>query len=207
MKDIFTLKKLWKVVSGATQKPRASSPPTPVELKAQEQVDDVDKQDLTMIRMSVSDDRLSHVKDAMTSKQPWDSLKSIIEIMNESRVLYLRNELYQMRMSKGDSITNHIARIKYLKAQLNVVGELVRPKELVPITLNNLPNSYEMFVTSLTTTSRVSTITFEELCGMLLQQEQSLKKFNGEGNSMENSFAAKWKGKSTQPKFQSSQNW
>eukprot|EP01018_Ginkgo_biloba_P030352 Gb_38678 [translate_table: standard] len=164
---------------GVTQKLGASTPPTPAELKTQDQFDDVDQEALTMICMSMSDDCLSHVKDATTSKKAWDSLKSIYETMNESRVLYLRNELFGMRMFERDLITSHIARIKNLKEQLIVVGESIRPKELVHITLNNLPRSYKMFATDLTTTSRVSTITFEELSG-------------------------KWKGKSKQPKFQSS---
>eukprot|EP01018_Ginkgo_biloba_P035506 Gb_15115 [translate_table: standard] len=109
MKDIFILKKLWKVVFGVAQKPKASTPPTPDESKAQEQFDDGDQEPLTMIQMSMNDDYISHVKDVTTLKQAWDSLKAIYEIVNESWVLYLRNELYGMRMSKGDSITNHIA--------------------------------------------------------------------------------------------------
>eukprot|EP01018_Ginkgo_biloba_P022452 Gb_27180 [translate_table: standard] len=168
MKDIFTLKKLWKVVSGVISKPGASSPPTPAELRAQEQFEDVDQEVVTMICMSVNDDCLSHVKDATTSKQACDNLKVIYDTGNESQVLYLRNELYGMKMSEGDLVTSHIAQIKNLKEQLTIVGEVVRPKELIHITLNSLSHSYEMFVTGLTTTSRVSTIIFEELCGMLL---------------------------------------
>jgi len=109
-------------------------------------------------------------------------------------------------MSEGDTITNHIAHIKNLKEQLVAVGEAVASGEPVHVTLNSLPCSYDMFVTGLTTASRVSTITFDELGGMLLQQEKALKKYFGEGSSMENAFVAKLKGKSKQPRYQSSQN-
>eukprot|EP01018_Ginkgo_biloba_P009956 Gb_13937 [translate_table: standard] len=199
MKDIFTMKKLWKIVDRTTQTPATSSALTLDELKAIEKWIDEDQEVLTIIKMAVTDDCLSHVKDATTTKQAWDNLKAIYETVNESQVLYLRNKLHALKMSQGESITAHIAHIQNLKEQLRSVGETVRPKELVHITSNSLPRSYEMLITELTKASRFSTLTFEELSGMMVQQEQALKKYSSEESSSNYAFVAKWKGKQKYP--------
>jgi len=61
MKEIFILKKLWGIIFGQEIQPTGL---TLIDLRQQEEYDGRNQDALTMIRMLVTDDVLSHVKDA-----------------------------------------------------------------------------------------------------------------------------------------------
>eukprot|EP01018_Ginkgo_biloba_P025229 Gb_04039 [translate_table: standard] len=107
--------------------------------------------------------------------EAWEKLKSLYETNNEIRVLLLKNELQGLKMSESDGVTNHVTRMQELKDQLLSIDQKIDDKELVTMLLNNLPRSYNTFVTSLYVSSRTAIPSFGEVVGMLLLEEQRHK--------------------------------
>ena len=63
-----------------------------------------------------------------------------------------------------------MGRIKEVKDKLGNIGEIVSITDLVTITLNDMLEDYKMFITGLA--AREKPRTFEELTGILLQEEE-----------------------------------
>ena len=67
-------------------------------------------------------------------------------VKNEARIIALTNQLKELKMQKGQTITQHIAKIIDLRDQLACVDEEMEDKK----TLKSLVPSCGTFVTSLT---------------------------------------------------------
>ena len=78
-----------------------------------------------------------------------------------------------MKMEAYESIINFLFRIKELKDKPGDIGENISVIDLVTITLNDMLDRYEMFITSLA--SREKDPTFDELICILLQGEECKK--------------------------------
>lgn len=73
-------------------------------------------------------------------------------------------------MDGNESISSFLGRIKEVKDKLVNIGETVSNTDLVIITLNGMLEDYHMFITGLA--AREKPPTFEELTGILLQEEE-----------------------------------
>jgi hypothetical protein len=73
-------------------------------------------------------------------------------------------------MDGNESVSSFLGRIKEVKDKLVNIGETVSNTDLVTITLNGMLEDYHMFITGLA--AREKPPTFEELTGILLQEEE-----------------------------------
>jgi hypothetical protein len=73
-------------------------------------------------------------------------------------------------MDGNESVSSFLGRIKEVKDKLVNIGETISNTDLVTITLNGMLEDYHMFITGLT--AREKPPTFEELTGILLQEEE-----------------------------------
>jgi hypothetical protein len=73
-------------------------------------------------------------------------------------------------MDGNESVSSFLGRIKEVKDKLGNIGETVSSTDLVTITLNGMLEDYQMFITGLA--AREKPPTFEELTGILLQEEE-----------------------------------
>eukprot|EP01018_Ginkgo_biloba_P032180 Gb_05326 [translate_table: standard] len=97
---------------------------------------------------------------------------TVSECSNDARIIHLRTQLESLKMSSGDSIVEHLQKLKEVINQLEGVGEIVENKEMVMETIIDLPQegptNLSPFITSLCIQGRVMTITFNDFEGLLL---------------------------------------
>jgi len=60
-----------------------------------------EREDLSIISMSVACDNIPHMQYAETFQEAGDVLKVLYKTSTTTRILYLRNQLYGMRIAKG----------------------------------------------------------------------------------------------------------
>ena len=120
--------------------------------------------------MSMKYNIIPHIRDARTYKETWKALKDLYETNNTNQILFLKSKLLSIKMDINESINTFLGRIKDMKDKLGDIGERVSNTDLVTISLNGMLEDYQMFITGLAT--REKTRTFEELEGILLQEEE-----------------------------------
>ena len=135
------------------------------------------------------------IKSCTSSKDAWDKLSSMHNVKNMARVIALNNQLKDLKMTYDQTITEHVAKITDLRDQLANVDEEIEEQRLVSITLNSLAPSHSTFATSLSTTLRAAPISFEELVGLLLQEEERAHNFSRGSHGKEQALAIGERGK------------
>lgn len=141
--------------------------------------------------MSVKDNIIPHIRDCKTSKETWDTLKGLYETTNTNRILFLTTKLLSLKMETNENISNFISRVKDLSDKLGDLSEKVSNTDLVTIILNGLVQDYQIFVSSLA--AREKPPSFDELTGILLQEEERMKNFNLGSSSSDLALVAKGK--------------
>ena len=141
-----------------------------------------------LLRMSVKDSIIPHIRDATTSAATWTALKALYETSNTNRILFLKTKLLGIKMDGNESVSSFLGRIKEVKDKLVNIGETVSNTDLVTITLNGMLEDYHMFITGLAV--RGKSPTFEELTGILLQEEERRGNINPQ-----NKYLALWPNK------------
>jgi hypothetical protein len=122
-----------------------------------------------LLRMSIKDSIIPHIRDATTSAATWIALKALYETSNTNRILFLKTKLLGIKMDGNESVSSFLGRIKEVKDKLVNIGETISNTDLVTITLNGMLEDYHIFITGLA--AREKPPTFEELRGILLQEE------------------------------------
>ena len=67
-----------------------------------------------LLRMSVKDNIILHIRDCKTSKETWEILKGLYETTNSNRIMFLNTKLLSMKMESHENITTYVSRIKDL---------------------------------------------------------------------------------------------
>ena len=81
-----------------------------------------------------------------TTKKMYDALKKLYENENPSRILALKDQLRQVKLTKDDSISSYLWKITWIKDQLAVVDESVSDRDLVLTSMGGLPSEWNPFV-------------------------------------------------------------
>jgi hypothetical protein len=97
----------------------------------------------------VRDHLIPHIFELKIAKEMFDAFVGLFESENTSRKLSLRNQLHCIMMSKSDSIATYFTKVSQLRDQLQAIGDKVDDVELVTVTLNGFPSSWESFVQSI----------------------------------------------------------
>ena len=87
-----------------------------------------------------------------------------------------------MKMDANESVSSFLGRLKEVKDKLGDIGEKVSSTDLVTITLNGMLEDYHMFITGLA--AREKPPTFEELTGILLQEEERRGNFKPQDSGL-----------------------
>ena len=97
-------------------------------------------------------------------------------------------------MSEGEDVGEHLTKVKKIWDQLTAINQKVDSKELALLVLNSLPRTFHTFVMTITLGRQENAVTFENLCGLLVMEDQKLKSYEGKANG-EQAFAVQYKGK------------
>ena len=113
----------------------------------------------------------------MPSRHAWEIFQAMFGSKNAVRVEYLKKQLDKIKIQKGDNIVEHLTKIKDLQEELLNIDEVILEKDIISKTQNSLPPLYLTFQTSLTLSlhANLEPLCFEELVGLLLQEEKSRK--------------------------------
>jgi len=158
---------VWTIAKGGEDKPDATAGATAASIADWDKRENKAK---VLLRMSVKDSLIPHIRDCQTSKATWTTLKELYETTNTNRILSLKSKLLSVKMESNESVCTFISRIKDLKDKLGDIGEKVPNTDLVTLTLNGMPEEYQMFITGIA--ARATAPTFEELTGILIQEEE-----------------------------------
>jgi hypothetical protein len=158
---------VWNIANGTELKPNVAAGVTSTQIQDWEKCKNKAK---VLLSMSVKDNIIPHIRDATTSTETWIALKALYETSNTNRILFLKTKLLGIKMDGNESVSSFLGRIKEVKDKLVNIGEIVSNTDLVTITLNGMLEDYHMFITGLE--AREKPPTFEELTGILLQEEE-----------------------------------
>lgn len=92
---------VWTIVNGSEVKPTAP----------QVAVQDWEKRECKakiLLRMSVKDSIIPHIRDITTSTATWTAMKGLYEITNTNRILFLKSKLLSIRMEVNESISDYL---------------------------------------------------------------------------------------------------
>eukprot|EP00253_Pinus_taeda_P017828 PITA_17828 len=97
-------------------------------------------------------------------------LKDLYEVKSTNGLFSLKSRILSIKMEENETIVSFISQIEELNKKLGDIGEVVSNTNLVTITINGMPDEYQMFITGLN--AREKAPMFEELTGILMQEEE-----------------------------------
>jgi hypothetical protein len=101
-----------------------------------------------LISTTIESEQLEPLLVCVTAKEMWEKLTSVHEEKSASNKLLLTTRLYEYRMSPGDSIIQHVAKVQNMAAQLLDVGEPVSDLTIMAKILASLSSKYAAFQTA-----------------------------------------------------------
>lgn len=146
-----------------------------------------------LLKLSIKYCIIPHIRECRIVNDIWMILKKMYEIKNTSRILYLRKKILSIKMEENKYISSFKSQIKEVKDKLTYISQTMTNDNLVTITMNGMMDDYQMFLIGLN--SRENPLAFEELIGILLQEEErrlSLKPQNPDLALM-TKFKPNWK--------------
>ena len=160
--------------------------------KKNSQIENVDKKRdekaLSMIVLSLDDSQITHVENASTAHEAWETMLKIYERKSLTNVIFLKKQFYTMKMKEGDSITTHINNIITMANRLKAVGQELTDQDIVTSLLISLPKSFDALTDALEMLNE-DELTLEFVKGKLLnrEQKQNEQKETDEGANTKNS--------------------
>jgi hypothetical protein len=76
----------------------------------------------------------------------WVHLKGFFEAKHESRIMALKQRLQHTKMSKGESVTVYLTKVKQLLDELLAVGVRLSPTGIVCSALRGFPKEWDPFI-------------------------------------------------------------
>ena len=114
---------LWPIVKGDEQKPA-----NPLSLS---DWNSLETQEKVLIRMSVEDNIIPHIRNSKKYKDTWEKLKGLYETYDSNRILFLKTKLLSIKMDVNETMNTYLSRIKYFRDNLGDIGEEVSSIDLV----------------------------------------------------------------------------
>ena len=110
---------------------------------------------------SVRDHLVPQISEKTRRRRMFKTLKKLFEHGSINVTLTLRNQLLNMKMTKFENIASYFMRITELRDKLKSDGDNLEEKDLVMTTLNGLPPSWESFIQTIS--SRTKLPNFDKL--------------------------------------------
>ncbi|XP_068994259.1 uncharacterized protein [Neodiprion pinetum] len=102
---------------------------------------------MVLISTSVERAQLQPLVTCTTAKQMWDALCAIYEQKSASNKLYLTQKFHEYRWASGDTMVQHVAKVKNLAQQLRDLGSAVDDTTVMAKNLASLSPKYCAFRT------------------------------------------------------------
>ena len=122
IKDILTEAGLFDIVSGVTPRPALQTDNGDNSV-AVNSWDAKDRRALANIRTRVSSAMISYVINAITSKQAWDSLKSVFDVQGPVAVILERRRFFRYAIPEGADIEEHVRALRTCSEKLALLQD------------------------------------------------------------------------------------
>lgn len=142
MKAVFRAAKVHSIVDGSDV---LAAEATAAEKNAWEEKDAKAR---VLISTSIERSQLISLITCETAKEMWDALCGQYEQTSSSSKLHLLNKFHAYQMGPGDTVVQHVAKIKNMALQLKNVGAVVPDDTVMAKILSGLPPSYNGFQTA-----------------------------------------------------------
>ena len=104
-----------------------------------------------LISQNVFNNMIGHIQELNSAKEAWDALEKLYTTNTRARKIQLKNELNNMKKSRGMSVNDYVLKIKEVEDALGSIGASVDDDDLVVSTvLNGLTDDekWKLFATS-----------------------------------------------------------
>jgi hypothetical protein len=176
MEDYLYQKDLFLPLSGVAKKP--------VAMKDEWEI--LDRKALGTIRMSLEASVAFNISKEKTMKDLMDALAKLYEKPSASNKVFLMKRLFNMKMSEGGSVADHLNEFNTVTNQLSFVKVDFDDEVRALLILCSLPESWNGLVMAVSNSvSGSNTLKFDDVVGVILSEEMR-RKSTGEtsGNAL-----------------------
>ena len=132
----------------------------------------------SVLVLNVSTPQLYLITSCQTPKEAWDTLRGHFERDTLANKLFLKKKYFRCEMKEGESLTEHLKRMKELTDKLGAIGAIIEEEDQIVTLLGSLPSSYATIVTALET--KMDNLTLQFVQQALINEEQ--KKVQADDN-------------------------
>ena len=157
-KDVLVQQGLLKALQGKKPESMAADEWEELEAKA-----------VSTIRLSLAPEIKYSVLNEKSPSALWAKLEKIYMSNSLTNRLYLKKQLYGLKMSEGSDVRNHINQFNKCITQLLSLEVEIEAEDQAIILLSSLPRSYETLVTTLLVGK--TTLAVDEVTTALLETE------------------------------------
>jgi hypothetical protein len=140
----------------------------PITIK-DEDWDEIDARALSAICLCLVDDVLFNNVSEKTTINLWTKLESLYMMKSLTNMIFLKIQLYSLRMKEGTEIVDHLNTFNTLLVQLTSMGVKFESEDKEITLLCSFPASWDHFVTSISF-STTESIEFDVIVAALLSE-------------------------------------
>ena len=136
----------------------------------------LDRKALGNICLGVDDKIMYQIKKCTTSKEAWDTLKSLYDIVSTKDLFKIEDELISLDPKSFDSKQDFIIKMNELRMKLTDCGNPIKDDRLIYNIHTKLPSKYSTFVSSYNTSKTTlglayKKVSFDEYAKLLDEEE------------------------------------
>ncbi|KAK6267017.1 hypothetical protein QUC31_017854 [Theobroma cacao] len=131
-----------------------------------------DEMALANLQLDLEDNVLFNVEIETFAKGLWDKFKSIYEGKSLTNKIFLRRQLYNLKMRDGDSMQKHLNQFNALVSKLQALDVEIDVEEKASILLCSMPDSWDNLIMNL---SHVKVLDVDSIVASLLTEEMRSK--------------------------------
>ena len=87
----------------------------------------------------IKDSLIPYVSKLKSAKEIYEKLVELFSVSIAGEAIFLRQELYKMKLSREEGITSYFMRISEIRDQLQELGEVMSETKMTTVVLNALP--------------------------------------------------------------------
>jgi hypothetical protein len=165
MRDLMVQQGLQKALVGKSKKPTAMM---------NEEWEDLDAKSLSTIHLCLVDDVLFNIVGEDTTSGLWSKLESLYMMKSLMSRIYLKRQLYSLRIKEGTKVVYHLNTFNTLIVQLTSMEIKFEDEDKVITLLCSFPESWDNLVTSISFIS-IDVLDCDSVVGALLVEEMRRK--------------------------------
>ncbi|KAK8966007.1 hypothetical protein KSP40_PGU019629 [Platanthera guangdongensis] len=139
-------------------------------VKDDDEWDELDLKAISTIQLCLADEVMYNVIEAETTMDLWRKLEELYMSRSLTNKLYVKKQLYSLRMSEGTQLLNHMNVFNKLVSQLRSMDVKVEEEDRALLLLSSLPRSFDHLVTTMLYGK--DTLKMEEMVTLLLSNEK-----------------------------------